>query len=198
MATLTDLCNDVYSVTNRPDLVAETKLAVKAATLKLHQSDFYERDIFETGIQFSTADYYQSFDPKTIFPLFRKLKYFRKYDASGTGSPGKFFTILGVAEILDSYGLEKTDIAYSAGTVLNIKSSTLLQYGLLGAYLNPDLADSTYNSWIAVDHPYAIVFEAARLVFKQIGLDENSAAFEKLAAEQLAELKLINIPVVGY
>ena len=60
MATFTELCNDVYTMTKRPDLVAETKLAVKAATLKAHQSDFYPKDIYETGIQFSRSEEHTS------------------------------------------------------------------------------------------------------------------------------------------
>ena len=94
MASFNDLCNDVYTITNRADLVGETKLAVRAATLKLHQSDFYSRDLFETGIQFPTADYTQSFDPKTVVPLYRSLKYVRRYDNSGTGGAANFFDIL--------------------------------------------------------------------------------------------------------
>ena len=35
MATFSDLTSDVMTITNRPDLIAETKLAVKAATLKI-------------------------------------------------------------------------------------------------------------------------------------------------------------------
>ena len=56
MTTLTDLCADVYTITNRPDLINETKLAVKAATLKMHQSDYYYRDLLEQGITFDTSD----------------------------------------------------------------------------------------------------------------------------------------------
>ena len=196
MATFTELCNDVITITSRDDLVAETQLAVKAATLKLHQSDFYPKDIVETGIQFPTSEFYQSFGPKLIYPTYRALKYVRRYDNSGSGAAGEFFQVLTPTDILDSYGLERTGIAYMAGTQLNIKSAVAFQFALLGIYVNPDVVN--YSSWIALDHPYAIVFEAARLVYKQIGYDEQSAAFEKLAAEQLAVLKMSNIQTVGY
>ena len=198
MANFNDLCNDVYAITNRPDLVSETKLAVRAATLKLHQSDFYAKDLFESGIQFPTADYLQSFVPTSVFPLYRALKYIRRYDNSGTGGAAEFFDILGPTEILDSYGIERTGIAYLAGSALNLKSKYQFQFALFGMYLNPDASEATYNSWIANDHPFAIVFEAARLVLKQIGHDEAAAAFEKLAGEQLALLKMSNVQTVGY
>ena len=54
MTVFSDLLSDVYAVTNRPDLVADTKLAVRTATLKAHRSDFYPKDLFETGLTFST------------------------------------------------------------------------------------------------------------------------------------------------
>lgn len=50
MASLNSLVSDVYTLTNRPDLVAETALAVKKATLKMHHVDFFARDIWESGI----------------------------------------------------------------------------------------------------------------------------------------------------
>lgn len=196
MATFTELCNDVITITGRDDLVADTQLAVRAATLKLHQSDFYARDLLETGIQFPSMAYYQSFDPKLIYPTFRALKYIRRYDNSGSGAAAEFFTVLTPTDILDSYGLERTGIAYMAGTLLNIRSEVQFQYALMGAYLNPDIVN--YSSWVAIDHPFAIVYEAARLVFKQIGYDEQSAAFERLAMEQLSLLKMANVQTVGY
>jgi hypothetical protein len=198
MTTLTELCNDVYTVTKRPDLIAETKLAVKAATLKLHQSDFYFRDIFETGIQFDTSDYTQQLNITTVIPRYRALKYLRRYDSSGSGAAAEFFDILSPKEILDDYGLERVGVAYAAGTVLNLKSRVPIQFALLGVYVNPDVTDSGYDSWLANNHPFAIVHEAARVLFKQIGFDEQSTAFERLALEQLALVKSANIQAEGY
>ena len=70
----TELMTEVYAVTKRPDLSAETALAVKSATLKLHQSDFYFKDLFETGISFTESSFIQTLDIKTVIPRFRALK----------------------------------------------------------------------------------------------------------------------------
>jgi hypothetical protein len=196
MATFTELLDDVYALTNRPDLVAETKLAVKSATLKMHQSDFYYKDLFETPIQFDTEDYIQALEYRTLIPRFRSVKYFRKADSAGT--PGDFLTLRTPAEILDRYGYERADIFYVAGELIQIKSSTRLKYFFFGCYLNPDITEAGFNSWIALDHPYAIVFEAAVTVFKTIGYDEQATVYQKLAAEQLAMLKSSNILAEGF
>ena len=198
MATFTELCADVYTITNRPDLVGETAVAVKAATLKAHQSDFFFKDIFESGVQFDTSDYNQQLDISTVVPRYRALKYFRRYDNSSTGAAMEFFTICTPLETVDSYGIDRTNIVYGAGGIINIKSKVPFQYALLGVYVNPSIVQTSFNSWIANDHPYVIVFEAARLLFKQIGFDEQSAVFEKLAAELFAELKLSYVLSVGY
>jgi hypothetical protein len=196
VATFTELCDDVYTLTNRPDLIAETKLAVKAATLKIHQSDFYFKDIYETGISFSTADYNQQIEYRTLISRYRGLKYIRKTDVSAT--PGDFLSIITPAQVLDQYGIANEDICYVAGEVIQIKSSTELQYAIFGCYLNPNLVEASYSSWVALDHPYAIIYEAATTVFKAIGYDEQASVFTKLAAEQLQLVRVSNIQAEGF
>lgn len=196
MATFTELCDDVYTLTNRPDLTAEVKLAVKAATLKLHQADFFYKDLYETGVSFATEEYAQQLEYRTLLARYRALKYIRKTDVAGT--LGIFFGVLTPSEVLDQYGTERVDICYGAGELLQIKSSTLFQYVLFGCYLNPDVTEAGFNSWIALDHPYAIVYEAAVTMFKTIGYDEQSATYGRMAAEQAAMVRSSNILVEGY
>lgn len=195
MATFAELCSDVYTITNRPDLVSETKLAVKAATLKAHQLDFFWKDIEETGVSFSTEDYVQALEYRTLLPRYRALKYIRKSDVNGT--PGALLSVITPAMVLDRYGADRTDVCYAAGEVIQIKSSTLLQYILFGCYLNPDITEASYSSWIALDHPYAIIYEAAASIFKMIGQDEQATVFKKLTDEQFQFLKQSNIEAEG-
>ena len=80
--TLTELQDEVYTITKRPDLIAETLLAVRQSTLALHQSDFFWRDLAETGISFTTAAYLQEIEYRSILPRFRAIKYLRKSECS--------------------------------------------------------------------------------------------------------------------
>ena len=195
MATFAELLADVYTLTNRSDLIAETKLAVKMATLKMHQRDYFYKDIRETGIQFLASDYTQQIDYRTLFPLYRSLKYIRKADSSGV--PGVFFDILTPEMILDSYGVQQEDICYVAGAEIQVKSSTTFQYALIGIYQNPDIGETTYNSWVALDHPYAIVLEAAMVVLTSIGLKEDAAVYKTMRDEQVALLLEANLVAKG-
>jgi hypothetical protein len=186
MASFAELVADTYIITNRPDLVNETKLAVKAATLKAHQSDFYPKDLYEVGITWPTPDYIQSIEYRTLIPRWRAFKYLRKY---ADGQPGAFISLLTPEMTLDRYSINKDDICYLAGEMLEVRSSTQDAYMILSCYLNPILDENSYTSWIALDHPYAIVYEAARSIFKQIGWDEQAASIRQEVGEQYQILK---------
>ncbi len=194
--TLTELQQEVYTITNRPTLVAETLLAVRQSTLALHQREYWWKDLRETGISFPTSAYLQELDFRTILPLFRSLKYLRKSDSTGT--VGAFFTIVQPESVMDSYSVDRTDVCYAAGTSIEIKSSTQFQYAAMGYYANPNISTGAYDSWIAVDHPYAIVFMAAEKVFKMVGKSEEFAAYKLLRDEEIQNLTISNIQVAGY
>ena len=197
--TLTELQNEVYILTNRPDLVAQTLSAVRTATLKIHQSDYYIKDIFETGINFGLAAYQQQIEYRLIIPLYRSLKYLRKTDVNGSDNLGFFDVIVpGKDGSLDAYDLNQEDVCYQAGSVIQIRSSTQFQYALLGCYLNPNIGVLTFDSWVALDHPYAIIYEATAAVFKMIGDTDQFKAYTDLANIQIAEVKMSNILTQGY
>lgn len=179
---------DVYALTNRDDMVTETNLAVRSATLKAHHSDDYIFDLNEYSIAFSTEEYYQTLDFKALIPLWRKPRYIRKYDNSGTGAPGVFFEYIVPEKVVDEFKADRTDIFYVAGANIQIRSSTSFQYALLGVYLNPDVTELGFSSWVANDYPNAIIFEAASIIFKAIGYDEQYVAYRDLAADARMEL----------
>ena len=182
------------TLTNRPDLVNETALAVKAATLKAHQSDDYIKDFAEYAVTFSSADFYQTMDYKSVIPLWRKPRYLRKHDGS---APGKFLTYIEPEKVVDEFGASRQDIFYIAGANLQIRSSDSLQYLLVGAYINPIVTSVGYNSWVADDYPFAIVYEAAAIIFKTIGYDEQVPVYRNMVAEQMQLLKQHAITGMG-
>lgn len=219
MADLNSIIAEVVGLTNRPDMIAETTSAVKSATLRAHRSDFYWKDLFESNIVYATADYTQSIDYRSIIPNFRSMKYLRKFDfgtnyqncqqnngfqgasynTNGTQCPGKFFELITPEQALDSYNLQRRDVYYMAGNLIQVKSSTLTEYALFGCYLNPIVgSEATYSSWIATDHEYAIVFQAVSQIY---GLLENTnaqATYQKLADAEIAMLIASNITGEGF
>lgn len=195
--TFDELVAEVYLITNRPDLVTETESAVKAATLKAHKTDFYSKDIFETGIEFATSASRQSLDYITLFSNFRAFKYFRRVDDE-TDDVGKFIEIITPEESLDAYGCNRVDIAYVAGRVLEIRSSVDFQFALLGCYVLPIVTPKeSYRSWVAEQAPFYIIHESARKILRSIGSTEESNAQTALIAEELILLKQSGLTDVG-
>jgi len=194
--TLTELQEEVYAITNRPDLADRTLSAIRASTLKLHQADYFYKDLFESGITFSIPAYLQQIEYRTLFPRWRSLKYIRKSDV--TAAPdGKFIEVITPDQVLDDYKLNRNDVCYVAGETINIRSSTDLQYIFLGCYLNPNVTLAGYSSWIAIDHPWAIIQTAAAQIFRSTGKQEEWAASTREAAEQFALVRESNILAVG-
>ena len=196
--TFAELFTEVYNITGRPDLVDLTTSAIKSATLKAHNTDFYSKDIYEQSFIFTTADYTQSFDVITEIPNYRALKYLRLVDET-TDEAAKFITILTPDEILDMWGRERTDVAYVAGRIIQIKASVEFTKILLGAYVSPIVTpDVSYSSWVADLYPYAIVHEAARIIFASIAMGAEKDSQKELVAEQYAELKINAVSDIGY
>lgn len=198
-ADLAFLTQEVYTITGRPDRVNETLTAIKAATLKAHQSDYYYKDIFEVGVSFDNINYVQNLDYRSLIPRWRAIKYLRKIDLTVTPPAlGIELSLVVPENVFDSYKVQKQDVYYVAGPYVQINSSTQELTYLLGCYLNPDITEATYDSWVSKDHPYCIVFDAAATVFKATGKDEEAAAYRQLNAEQIAMLKISNILAEGY
>lgn len=195
----TELYNEVILITKRPDLDARTKQAIRSATIKAHHSDFYFKDLYEIPVQFSQLFFLQSFIPTEVAPNFRMAKYIRLWNGGIEGDVGKFLTPIQIENSLDQYKNIKTDVFYMAGQLLQIRGSTTLDKVLFGCYVNPVITpESSYSSWIANEQPYAIVYEAARQVFKSISHTEQATEYSNLVAEEYAELKLSYVDSVPF
>ena len=195
--TLTQLINAVYVETNRPDLVAETQQAVLEAILSVHTLQDWYKDITESVVVFDNGLLYlQTLDTLNL-PFMRKVAYIRKtspqqatYEQTNTLLPQSplippnnfdFLDKVEIGNVLDGYGRERRDIWYQAGSQLNIKSSTQLQYATVGYYQYPNISNSGayLNSWIANEFPYVIVYKASGAVFGKIGDTSSNAIYMK-------------------
>lgn len=191
---LQELVAAVYTETNRPDLVNETLQSVLEATLSCHLADNWKCDLLEGEVIFNTAAYIQALDTSVI-PNFRQATYLRKTDTSQSqyeadpnliqqSSPFgarryNFLKAIELGAILDEYGYERTDVWYQAGNQINIKSSTSLQYMMIGYYQYPVL-DKTglyFSSWIAQNLPYFIVYRACGSLFAKIGETASASMY---------------------
>lgn len=129
-------------------------------------------------------------------------------------------TEISMEDILDDFGAEKIDVWYLAGESIMIKSSTCLQYLLAGFYRWPNLDiqnfsvdkwtdDPTstcpnFHTWIARQHPYAIIYDAASSVLQKIGMTDAARKYDNtdprnpgLVFSQMQNLLISNILNTG-
>lgn len=227
------LVDSVYTETNRPDLVAETLSAVVSATMRMHSLDFWYKDIRTAQIVFDEELYIQVEDTRDL-PYYRSIAYMRKNDPSlaefqqnpsllppltsnvagipvSIVSTMAFLRVITPDDILDSYNAEKLDVVYQVGSSLMIKSSTALTYVLAGwyGYPNTDTRNdgNLFDSWIARELPYAIIYDAASKIFQQIGQQETSRKYDApespgnpggLVQQQISLLRIGNTTPQGY
>lgn len=199
---LTAVMHEVYLLTKRPDLVDATRLAVKSATLRLHSSDFFHKDLFETGITFDAPAYIHKLAIKELLPTFRNVHYLKK-TAVDYSDPSGYVATSSLDSVhplysKDDYGIDRKDVYYSAGQVINIRLSTEEDRLLGGFYLYPTLNDEQYESWIAREFQEAIVYDAAATVFKGTGFDEQAAQLRADSQVWIRLLKNGNIESGAY
>lgn len=204
-ALLQSLMNEVYTCTNRPDKIAETKAAIISSTLKMHGLDYFFRDIFPAKAMFDVSQYIQALDTSTL-PRFRSVAYIRKWDnsldaslisgVSGGAVPSlpplydsngflvnpnlatALLKPIDPTNIFDEFGSERTDVYYQAGNTLMIRSSTALSVALVGWYQWPNVTDALYDSWIARDYKYAIIYDAASNIFASISQQDQARKYD--------------------
>lgn len=196
--TRAELLTEITTLTDRPDLATEIASMLVAATLRMHHSDFYARDLSETQIDLGSSGYTFSF-ANTTFVRYRALHYLRYTDGT---TAGKVYSPLDIGRdgknVIDIYGRDKNDVWYAAGSNIVLRSSTTVRYLLAGWYQNPDTSVATYSSWIADLVPHAIIFDACSLIFQMIGQQEQSRKFDALVKEQLQAVQMHGLLSRGY
>lgn len=165
---LQELVEAVVANTNRPDLINETREAIKRATLKMHTVDNFSRDLQLATINVRNPGYTAEID-LGHFPQFRRIaKIFTRC--------GSRLTPMMAAQLFSHERLNCDDYYYLRGTVLVVKTSRTVT-GFNIDYLTYPLVNplEQYNSWIANSvHQYAIVDEATVAIAASIG-DNNMA-----------------------
>lgn len=211
MATSDSLAADVYVLTNRPDLVAETRVAIRKAIYKFHSADTFKRDLITQRLQMSlyaplSLDSFRWVIPLSEFTRFRRPRFLR-YPPELTITPqvpaplidwpvgaawSKEFTEVSSDDIFDSYHSEYLNYYFIAGSALTIKSAYGMDYLDFSYYqypLVPTVQTDPIISWICDQYPDAVIEEAAGTVFKMIGKDDEYNRYQTLFAENLSILR---------
>lgn len=215
--TFDEMLQEVYTLTNRPDMVQQTKLALRAATLKMHSVDFFNNDIFTTKVVFPDTNYVQQLDT-SMFQRYRAAAFARLWDDSLSAAQlnifalsaqqmqdnqyNYFFKFISPEEIFDNYRTLRYNVAYAAGNVVNFRARVGFNCLMYGFYALPDVAEGSYSSWIADKQPYAIIYDATSRILQTVGQNDISRKYDDprtgLVPEQIAILKNSYVLSYGY
>lgn len=204
MTTQVQLASDVYVITNRPDLVAETRVAIQKAIRKFHGADFWTRDLIRkrlvVGVDLIQSDVDQARYVLDIPDLerFRKVSSLM-YPLDGIpthymGHLPETLEFLEVAadDVISVWRTERRNYFCTIGNAIHIRPSWVVPQLDLTYWqwpLIPSNTEDELTSWIANNYPDAIVEEACASVFKMIGKDDEHGRFSALFAENLAIIR---------
>lgn len=182
------LLQDVLELTKRPDLMEESQIALRTATLSIHGRASFPRDLVTSLVKLPNPAYQVALDIQALFPRLRGLNAVRVVDVNFA----PIDTDVGKIEVVEpndiydpEYGSVKNNIAYVAGTSINIRTA-IEAYGYIVSYYQlPLVRREEYNSWIAQMSPDAIIYQAASIVFSTNGNEEKAASYQKMVREML-------------
>lgn len=190
MTAATDLFDSVWSqvmvLTKRDDLEEETSLAVRTATFNAHMAAFFPKDMVTQAVALPTPAYVASLDVTDLFPLFRAVSGIRLLDASGEIVENPKIEVKEIEDIYDPvYGFALRDIAYQAGTAVNVRCSVQMSGLLVTWFKAPSTARDTYNSWVAQFAPDVLIYSAAAIVLGTTGNEAKAKMYQTMYEKQL-------------
>lgn len=194
--TFDELFQGVVTNTNRPELELETKQAVRRATIKMHNLDFFLADITEGKLAITPT-----MQPRIDIAEFGK--HFRKFAAIHPVADGHVGRALSKIEPDAFNSNNSTSGYYQLGGTLVIKNCGVVSGIVFQFYTTPLTAVDNYNSWIASSHPFAIIDEASKTVLASVGNMEKANFYSNLVGSKLPRpsghiAEILSSNAIGY
>ena len=187
--TYQEIYDEVVALTKRPELATETRIAIQSVTLNHHARDSYKQDLIEDYVIFPSEQNIQELDVINGLIRFRAFSYVRRYDFSTNqpaGFAGAYFKPQDADHMLDTYGFTESNRYYRAGKNVKFYAQPAFQYLLIGYYSRPLITVENFDSWIAREYPYLIIFDAAMKVCNITGNTEAAKGIQMMKDESSA------------
>jgi hypothetical protein len=192
--TYDEILQEVYLVTKRPDLVGQTRSAVRTATLFAHRTDNYWRDLVERVlVPISAAEgviLTQDFLPRmrsiaSIYPVDGECR-------------GRELERRDIDDLLDEYNSKRRHWFYGSATGIRYNTELMLPSLAISYYRDPNVNPASYDSWIADIYPDVIIKWSGAFVMRGIGHKEEADSELQLAQSMLQELVANDFNIKGY
>jgi hypothetical protein len=176
MTTFTEMRTKVYDLTKRPELVALTDMAIRLATIRAHNVDFFPRDAASAVLTYTipTTELFASI--ANIYTTVTDLRTPEYLQGEDTVSP---YTPVELLDYVVSYRNFWTDDGELRSSVFTQQGTTFLGRFAnatgrvkLFYYKNPNTTLGGYSSWIADTYPDELAMWAAGFVWARSGFQE--------------------------
>lgn len=168
MTSFSQLVANVIAITNRPDLLTETELAIRQVVLYYHHLDFFWRDKLTGIITVSTGANARHSIPLEKFQGFRSAASVAPYFAGND-------TCAKPLRRMERMGQHECEYWFLAGNVLILRSSSPTHQFQFTYWKNPTLApEAVFDSWVADLYSDAVEDAACAKLFEMIR-DSNEA-----------------------
>lgn len=194
MTTFAEMQQRVIGLTKRPELVAVTDLAIRTATLRAHQVDYFPQDQASIAANYTLPVDNQIFVEvtglQTLIPLLRNFSWMQGEDLL-TGIPVENFEYVeDYKNFWDEYKELKNSVFTRFGDTIRARAISPTGRFRLYYYVNPNVQAATYNSWIANLYPDELAMWAAGIVWARSGNMEQAKSTYELHVTPFKDILL--------
>jgi hypothetical protein len=193
MTTFAQMRTAVFGITRRPELAALTDTAIRLATQRAHQIDFFPRDLARSVLVYNvvpTKMFYDFPNISVTLPGLRSLK--NGYGLTIEGFQIEQLEYRSTDDLYDSDGRPRRYVYTLVGDTLRCYFD--MPTGQLEVYYfkMPVVTEAGYASWIADNHPDELAQWAAAIVFARSGFMEIAQKIEREEISLFKEMLLSN------
>jgi len=189
-----ELLSEIYFITKRPDLVGQTRSALRTATMFAHRTDNYWRDLVENVlVPISAAE--GVILTQDYMPRMRSIASIYPKDGERRGLE---LECRDIDDLLDEYNSPRRHWFYGHSAGVRYNTSLLLPTLCISYYRDPNVNPVAYDSWIADIYPDVIIKWASALVMRSTGHKEEADSELQLAQSLLQELVANDFNIKGY
>ena len=170
-----DLVQKVIGITGSNNMLAETSDAVSRATRDAHTSNKWQRDVGYITVMFGPEDGCPAKERQILLPpnFAHITELLVKMPRELRPTPVK------LAKSYTSHLRNVENIrAVLLGNVIHISAPDVFNDIIIGGITRPVTSDDGYRSWIALDYPNVIIYNAAAQVLSDLGDTSGATNFQ--------------------